>query len=67
MGQRSDFIALDVDDLETRPTRMALGLRNRSHYALLDTEQNIISQWFGPLNEASLTTELESHLQALGF
>lgn len=57
-GAQIDFIVIDVDDLAARPTRMSLGMRNRSHYMLIDAEKNRLAQWFGPLDEATMFEQL---------
>lgn len=61
-GERVDFISLDVDKLDVRETRFQLGMRNRSHYVLLDPERNLVAQWFGPLNESEVARQIEQHL-----
>lgn len=61
-GQQADFIEFDVDSLESRSTRMGLGMRNRSHYMLIDKDGNRLAQWFGPLDEAAMVEALSTQL-----
>lgn len=56
---------MDVDVLASRSTRMSLGMRNRSHYMLIDGEGNRLAQWFGPLTEQSMLEQIEALLNGL--
>lgn len=65
-GESADFIALDVDDLAVRSTRMGLGMRNRSHFVLIDQDGNRLAQWFGPLDEAAMFDQIAERLAETG-
>lgn len=66
-GKEIDFINLNVDKAEAKPTRLNFGMRNRSHYILLDANQNKLREWFGPLDEQTMIAEIEQELIALGI
>lgn len=66
-GPELDFIRLNVDKAEAKPTRLDFGMRNRSHFILLDANQNKLREWFGPLDEQTMITEIEQELIALGI
>ena len=67
LGEQVDFISLDVDNAETKETLNHLGMRGRSHYMLIDADQNMIRQWRGVLNEESLAAEVAEELSKLGI
>ncbi|MEM7345243.1 MAG: hypothetical protein AAF485_13470, partial [Chloroflexota bacterium] len=57
-GDQIDFFVLDVDDATTEEVRLQYGLRNRSHYVLIDPEGKPIRLWAGHLNEEAVFAEL---------
>ncbi|NWG17172.1 MAG: hypothetical protein HXY41_11090 [Chloroflexi bacterium] len=59
-----DFIKLDIDKAETLPARQQFNLVQRSQYALVDAEGNVIQRWFGFLDEAEVTRFLNEYLAA---
>ena len=66
-GKRVDFINLNVDNHDATATRLSLGMRNRSHYVLLDANQNKLRDWFGPLDQQTMEEQIEELLASMGL
>ncbi|MEZ4706440.1 MAG: hypothetical protein R3A44_04500 [Caldilineaceae bacterium] len=64
-GDRVDFINLNVDNHDATATRLSFGMRNRSHYVLLDAHQNRLAEWFGPLNQPALEEQITELLASI--
>lgn len=64
-GDQLDFINLNIDVEDTRPTRERFGIVQRSNYVLIDAAGNEVQRWFGPLNESVVTQFLRDYLASL--
>ena len=60
---RIDFVLLDLDDRDHDADRRRLGITAQAQYILTDADGAIRGQWFGRLDQAQVTAELESLLQ----
>jgi hypothetical protein len=65
-GERVDFIKLDIDKSETLPARQRFNMVQRSQYALVDAEGNIIQRWFGFLDQDEVERFLSDYLAKSG-
>jgi hypothetical protein len=65
-GDRVDFIALNVDVMETMLIRERFNLVQRSQYALIDPVGTILQQWYGFLDEASVAQSISDYLGTIG-
>lgn len=65
-GTQIDFIKLDIDKTETLPLRQQFNLVQRSQYALVDAQGNVIQRWFGFLDEAVVQQYLGDYLAQAG-
>ncbi|MBI5667546.1 MAG: hypothetical protein HZC41_06020 [Chloroflexi bacterium] len=65
-GDRVDFIKLDIDKPETLGIRQQFNLVQRSQYALVDAQGNIVQRWFGFLDEAEVQQYLNDYLATMG-
>lgn len=65
-GTQIDFIKLDIDKTETLPIRQQFNLVQRSQYALVDAQGNVIQRWFGFLDEAVVQQYLGDYLAQAG-
>ncbi len=54
------FVRVDVDNPNDTPTRQRFGLVDRSQYALVNAQGEVVKRWFGFLNEARIASELEA-------
>ena len=54
---------LDIDDSGTAATRNQLGITAQAQYLLVDSENQIVTRWFGVIDEAGITSEIEGLLQ----
>lgn len=61
-GDRIDFIDMDIDKPETQPARQRFNMLQRSQYALIDPQGNVIQRWFGLLDEAQVAAYLDQYL-----
>lgn len=61
-GDRVDFINLDIDKQDTLGIRQQFNMVQRSQYALLDPQGEVIQRWFGLLNEAEVERFLNDYL-----
>ena len=64
-GEKVDFISLDMDNPTTKESRFEFGMRNRSHFVLIDAEKNILAQWFGQIEDVAMAADLEAALATL--
>jgi len=55
---------LDVDNTAHDAKRAELGLTAQAQYVLVNSAGEIVGRWFGVLNEANITSELENLLQS---
>ncbi len=60
---RIEFVRLDLDDRDLNDTRRQLGITAQAQYVLVNANDEIVGRWWGALDEASLTDELERLLQ----
>jgi hypothetical protein len=60
-----DFVALNIDDPSTMGARERFDIVQRSQYVLTDASGNVITRWFGPLDETSVADALRGHLAGL--
>lgn len=59
-----EFIVLNVDDSTTQAKRSQLGITAQAQYVLVDSAGQIVTRWFGVLNEAQVAAEIEGLLQS---
>lgn len=57
-----DFIYLNVERQDTLDARQRFDIINRSQYILIDAQGNVISRWFGFLDEEAVTKALDDFL-----
>jgi hypothetical protein len=57
-GGQVDFAYLDIDDPATDPFKRQLGYRVQPHMFLLDGSGQILQQWVGFVDEATLDEAL---------
>ena len=57
-----DIFYLDVDEPETAALMEQFDVRRRSTYLLLDESGAEIARWVGPLNLASMQTQIDKRL-----
>ncbi len=60
---RIEIVRLDLDDRDLNDTRRQLGITAQAQYVLVNANDEIVGRWWGVINEASLTDELERLLQ----
>ena len=61
---RIEFIVLDLDNAAHDGARRQLGITAQAQYVLVNASGNIVGRWWGILDEAALSDELEDLLQA---
>ena len=61
---RIEFIVLDLDNAAQDDTRRQLGITAQAQYVLVNAAGNIVGRWWGVIDEAALSDELEDLLQA---
>jgi thioredoxin 1 len=61
---RIAFVRVDVDNPADTPTREKYGLYDRSQYALVNAQGEVVKRWFGFLNEARVASELQELLSS---
>ena len=59
-----DFVVLDIDKSETQATRNQLGITAQAQYVLVDSSEQIVTRWFGVIDEAQIASEIEELLQS---
>lgn len=60
---RIEFVRLDLDDRDLDATRSQLGITAQAQYVLVNAAGEIVGRWWGVIDEAGMTSELESLLQ----
>ena len=60
---RIEFVRLDLDDRDLDNTRRQLGITAQAQYVLVNASGEIVGRWWGIIDEAALTDELERLLQ----
>lgn len=58
-----EFVRLDFDDRDLNETRRQLGITAQAQYVLVNAAGEIVGRWWGLIDEAALTHELERLLQ----
>ncbi|MEO0563189.1 MAG: hypothetical protein AAF125_13865 [Chloroflexota bacterium] len=61
-GDQIQFILLDVDDPDSLPLRQQHNMIQRSAYALVDANGEVVQRWFGALNADSVSADLAAFL-----
>jgi len=61
-GGQMEFVRLNIDDPETLAERQAFDIVQRTRYALVDREGNVVQRWFGALNPTEMEQILEDFL-----
>ena len=64
-NEQVDFFRLDVDNPEARSVLQEFNIRQRSTYALIDAEGNVVKLWIGYLDEDMVAAELQEELSKL--
>ncbi len=54
---------LDLDNSAQDDIRRQLGITAQAQYVLVNAQGEIVARWFGIIDEAALTDELEGLLQ----
>jgi len=62
-ADRLNFIYLDIDDPATADLKRALNYRVQPHYVLLDSEGNVLQQWFGRVERDQFVQAFDAALQ----
>ena len=62
-SDRIEFVLLDLDDSTQDGIRSELGITAQAQYVLVGADGGIVQKWFGVLDEARVTAELEALLQ----
>lgn len=60
---RIEFVRLNLDDRDLDNTRRQLGITAQAQYVLVNAGGEIVGRWWGIIDEAALTNELERLLQ----
>lgn len=55
-----EFILLDYDDDSLDDQRNELGITDRTQYVLTDADGVVVQRWYGILDEATVTDEIQS-------
>lgn len=62
-GDRIEFVLLDLDDATQDGIRRELGITAQAQYVLVSADGEIVQKWFGVLDQARVSAELEALLQ----
>ena len=62
-ADRIEFVLLDLDNAAQDDTRRTLGITAQAQYVLVNASGEIVGRWFGVIDAAELTGELEDLLQ----
>ena len=46
-GQEIEFVYIDIDDPESQKAKYEYGFRVQPHFLLVDTNGEVLAQWFG--------------------
>jgi hypothetical protein len=57
-GDRVNFVYLDIDDPNTQPFKSALGYQYQPHLFMVDGEGDVLQQWVGFVDGATLESAL---------
>lgn len=57
-----EFIDLNIDDKSLDPIREKYLITGRTQYVLVDTNDEVVKRWFGPLDFAMVYEQIESYL-----
>jgi len=60
---RIEFVRLDLDDRDLDDRRRQLGITAQAQYVLVNAAGEIVGRWWGVIDEAALSNELETLLQ----
>ena len=58
-GGEVEFVYLDIDDPATEPFKRQLGYRVQPHMFLIDGDGEVLQQWLGFVDAATLESALE--------
>jgi hypothetical protein len=58
-GDQINFVYLDIDDPRTEPFKRQLGYRVQPHMFLLDGDGQLLDQWLGFVDAATLETAFQ--------
>jgi hypothetical protein len=58
-GEQVNFVYLDIDDAATEPFKRQLGYRVQPHLFLLDGDGQVLQQWLGFVDAATLEAALQ--------
>jgi hypothetical protein len=58
-GGEVEFVYLDIDDPATEPFKRQLGYRVQPHMFLIDGDGEVLQQWLGFVDAATLEAALE--------
>jgi hypothetical protein len=58
-GGQVNFVYLDIDDAATEPFKRQLGYRVQPHMFLLDGDGQVLQQWLGFVDAATLEASLQ--------
>jgi len=56
-------VRLDLDDRDLDDRRRQLGITAQAQYVLVNAAGEIVGRWWGVIDEAALSNELETLLQ----
>ena len=62
-NDRIEFVLVDLDDATQDGIRSELGITAQAQYVLVDADGAIVQKWFGVLDQAQVSAELETLLQ----
>ncbi|MDE2857871.1 MAG: hypothetical protein OXN94_08480 [Chloroflexota bacterium] len=62
-SDRIEFVLLDLDDARQDGIRRQLGITAQAQYILVGADGAIVQKWFGVLDQARVSAELEALLQ----
>lgn len=62
-SDRIEFVLLDLDDDRQDGIRRELGITAQAQYVLVGADGEIVQKWFGVLDQARVSAELETLLQ----
>lgn len=60
---RIEIVRLDLDNSDQDDKRRQLGITAQAQYVLVNASGEIVGRWWGVIDEAALTDELERLLQ----
>lgn len=60
---RVEWVVLNIDDRDLDGIRRQLGITAQAQYLLVNEDEQIIGRWFGRLDQARVSAEIESLIQ----